>query len=147
VKSNVTLLLGGKMDMPSIDRKGESLEVTGRVRVISDGEFVVQGPMYTGVKMQMGKTVVLDTGSIQFVVIENNHEPFDLGLFRSVGIEPTTKRYLLLKSRIHYRAGFKPIAKNIVECNGVGVTGSDYRQFKFEKIRRPIFPLDLDMEC
>ena len=145
VGSNVTLSLGGKMDMPSIGRKGESLEVSGSVRVISDGEFVVQGPMYTGVKMQMGKTVVLDTGSIQFVIIENNHEPFDLGMFRSVGIEPTTKRYLLLKSRIHYRAGFKPIAKNIVECNGVGVTGSDYSQFKFEKIRRPIFPLDLDM--
>jgi len=58
----------------------------------------------------------------------------------------TTKRYLLLKSRIHYRAGFKPIAKHIVECSGIGVTGSDYSQFKFEKVRRPIFPLDLDME-
>jgi microcystin degradation protein MlrC len=145
VGANITLPLGGKMDMPSIGRTGEPLEVSGSVRVISDGEFIVQGPMYTGVKMHMGKTVVLDTGSIQFVVIENNHEPFDLGMFRSVGIEPTTNRYLLLKSRIHYRAGFKPIAKHIVECSGIGVTGSDYSQFKFEKVRRPIFPLDLDM--
>jgi microcystin degradation protein MlrC len=145
VGSNVTLPLGGKMDMPSIGRKGEPLEVSGNVRLISDGEFIVQGPMYTGVTMHMGKTVVLDTGSIQFVVIENNHEPFDLGMFRGVGIEPTTNRYLLLKSRIHYRAGFKPIAKHIVECSGIGVTGSDYSQFKFEKVRRPIFPLDLDM--
>jgi microcystin degradation protein MlrC len=146
VGANITLPLGGKMDMPSIGRTGEPLEVSGSVRVISDGEFIVQGPMYTGVTMHMGKTVVLDTGSIQFVVIENNHEPFDLGMFRSVGIEPTTKRYLLLKSRIHYRAGFKPIAKSIVECGGIGVTGSDYSQFKFEKVRRPIFPLDLDIE-
>jgi len=146
VGSDVTLPVGGKMDMPSIGRKGEPLEVTGRVRLISDGEFVVKGPMYTGVKMHMGKAVVLDTGSIQFLVLENNHEPFDLGMFRSVGIEPTAKRYLLLKSRIHYRAGFKPIAKNIIECSGIGVTGSEYSQFKFEKIRRPIFPLDSDME-
>ena len=146
VGSSLTLQLGGKMDMPSIGRNGEPLEVTGTVKVISDGEFVVRGPMYTGVKMSMGKTAVLDTGSIQFVVIENNHEPFDLGMFRSVGIEPTTKQYLLLKSRIHYRAGFKPIAKHIVECNGLGVTGSDYSQFRFEKIRRPIFPIDPDME-
>jgi len=146
VGSSLTLQLGGKMDMPSIGRDGEPLEITGTVRVISDGEFVVRGPMYTGVKMNMGKTAVLDTGSVQFVVIENNHEPFDLGMYRSVGIEPTTKQYLLLKSRIHYRAGFKPIAKHIVECNGIGVTGSDYSQFKFEKIRRPIFPLDPDMK-
>jgi microcystin degradation protein MlrC len=76
VGSRLTLQLGGKMDMPSIGRKGEPLEVTGIVKVISDGEFVVQGPMYTGVKMSMGKTAVLDTGSLQFVVIENNHEPF-----------------------------------------------------------------------
>ena len=146
VGSSLTLQLGGKMDMPSIGRNGEPLEVTGTVKVISDGEFVVRGPMYTGVKMSMGKTAALDTGSIQFVVIENNHEPFDLGMFRSVGIEPTTKQYLLLKSRIHYRAGFKPIAKHIVECNGLGVTGSDYSQFRFEKIRRPIFPIDPDVE-
>jgi microcystin degradation protein MlrC len=146
VGSRITLLLGGKMDMPSIGRTGEPLKVTGKVRHISDGNFVVQGPMYTGVKMQMGKTVVFDTGSIQFLVIEKNHEPFDLGMFRSVGIDPTTQRYLLLKSRVHYRAGFKPIAKHIIECNGIGVTGSDYSQFKFEKIRRPIFPLDPDLE-
>jgi microcystin degradation protein MlrC len=145
VGSNVTLALGGKMDMPSIGCQGEPLEVSGRVRLISDGDFVVQGPMMTGVTMHMGKTVVLDTGSIQFVIIENNHEPFDLEMFRSVGIEPTAKQYLLLKSRIHYRAGFKPIAKHIVECSGIGVTGSNYSQFKFEKVRRPIYPLDLDM--
>jgi len=145
VGSNVTLALGGKMDMPSIGRQGEPLEVTGRVRLISDGDFIVRGPMYTGVTMHMGKTVVLDTGSIQMVIIENNHEPFDLEMFRSVGIEPTARQYLLLKSRIHYRAGFKPIAKHIVECSGVGVTGSDYSQFKFEKVRRPIYPLDADM--
>ena len=145
VGSNVTLPLGGKMDMPSIGHKGEPLEVSGKVKLISDGEFVVQGPMYTGVTMHMGKTVVLDTGSIQLVVIENNHEPFDLEMFRSLGIEPTTKRYLLLKSRIHYRAGFKPIAKQIVECSGIGVTSSDYSLFEFEKIRRPIFPLNPHM--
>ncbi|MBW2154239.1 MAG: M81 family metallopeptidase [Deltaproteobacteria bacterium] len=144
--STVTLALGGKMDMPSIGKKGEPLEISGRIRVISDGEFVARGPMYTGVTMHMGKTAVLDAGSIQFVVIENNHEPFDLGMFRSVGIELTAKKYLLLKSRIHYRAGFQPIARHIIECNGVGVTSSDYNQFNFKKVRRPIFPLDPAMK-
>lgn len=134
--------IGGKVDMPSIEKRGAPLEVTGSVRVISDGDFVVRGPMYTGVQMHMGKSVVFDTGKVQLLVIENNHEPFDLGMFRSVGIEPTVKRYLMLKSRLHYRAGFLPIAKQIVECNGTGVTSSDYSQFKFLKVRRPIFPLD-----
>ena len=38
---------------------------------------------------------------------------------------------------------FKRAPAVIIECSGVGVTGSDYSQFKFEKVRRPIFPLDL----
>lgn len=146
VGNRVTIPLGGKMDMPSIGLIGEPLQVTGTIRAISDGQFIPQGSMYTGVEQNMGRTAVLDTGSMQIVVIERGHEPFDLGVFRSVGIEPTTKRYLLLKSRLHYRAGFLPIAKHIVECNGVGVTGSDYRQFRFRKIRRPIYPLDLEAD-
>jgi len=144
VGARVTLPLGGKVAMPAIRRDGEPLEVSGIVRLISDGEFTIRGPMYTGVRAHMGRSVVLDTGKVEIVVIERNHEPFDLGVFRSLGIEPTAKRYLLLKSRIHYRAGFLPIAKHIVECDGVGVTSSDYSLFPFKKVRRPIYPLDLD---
>lgn len=144
VGAQVTIKLGGKVDMPSIKHKGEPLKVTGVVRVISDGEFTIQGPMYTGVRIFMGRTVVLDSDKVQIVIIERNHEPFDLGVFRSVGIEPTTKRYLMLKSRLHYRAGFLPIARHVVECDGVGVTTSDYNQFRFEKVRRPIYPLDFN---
>ena len=145
VGAEITIPLGGKVDMPSIGRQGEPLEVTGVVKTISDGQFVVTGPMYTGLTMYMGRSVLLDTGKVQIVVIERHHEPFDLGLFRSLGVEPTSKRYLLLKSRLHYRAGFLPIAKQIIECAGTGVTSSDYSLFKFQKIRRPIYPLDADM--
>ena len=142
----LTLNLGGKMDMPAIGRKGEPLRVSGTVRTITDGEFIIRGPMYTGVKASMGRSAVLDTGNVQIVVIERQHEPFDLGVFRSVGIEPTMKRYLLLKSRLHYRAAFAPIARHIIECEGVGVTSSDYSQFRFTRLRRPIYPLDRPIE-
>ena len=71
---------------------------------------------------------------------------FDLGAFRSVGIEPTQKRYLILKSRIHYRAGFKPIARAVVECDGVGVTSSDYSLFRFRKLNRATYPLVPDAQ-
>ena len=100
--------------------------------------------MATGTTINMGRTVVLDTGKVEIVVCEGHTEPFDLGSFRSVGIEPTDRRYVMLKSRVHYRAGFAPIAKHIVECDGVGVTSSDMSLFKFEKVRRPIYPLDAD---
>jgi len=146
VGAEVTLALGGKVDMPTIGRAGAPLTLTGRVRAITDGEFTVTGPMATGVRMRMGRAAVLDTGTVQIVVVENHHEPFDLGCFRSVGIEPTAKRYLVLKSRIHYRAGFQPIARAVVECDGEGVTSSDYGLFRFRKLNRPTYPLAPDAE-
>ncbi|MGH6718310.1 MAG: M81 family metallopeptidase [Alphaproteobacteria bacterium] len=144
IGNEVNLKLGGKVAMPAIGRQGESIAVKGRVRAVTDGRFKVRGPMATGTVVNMGRTAVLDTGKIEIVVCERNTEPFDLGSFRSVGIEPTERRYLMLKSRVHYRAGFGPIARHIVECDGVGVTSSDMSLFKFEKVRRPIYPLDAD---
>jgi len=76
------------------------------------------------------------------VVVSRNNEPWDPGCFRSVGIEPTHMRYLILKSRIHYRAGFDEISVRDIPCNGVGVTSSDNSLFSFENVRRPIYPLD-----
>jgi microcystin degradation protein MlrC len=142
VGASVTLKLGGKTDMPSIGLKGAPLEVTGRVRTISDGEWVVRGPMYTGITVRMGPTAVLDTGKVQIVVTSRHHEPWDQGVFTSVGIDPKTKRYLLLKSRIHYRAGFAPIGKATITCDGEGVTTSDNSILDFAAVRRPIYPLD-----
>jgi len=49
----------------------------------------------------------------------------------------------MLKSRIHWRAGLGKLAKAVVECAGAGVCTSDYGQLKFERVRRPIYPLDL----
>ena len=147
VGSNVTLKLGGKWDSPSINHQGQPLEVRGVVRAITDGEFTVTGPMSTGVRMHLGRTAVLDDSKIQFIVTERRQEPIDLGIFRSVGIEPSRKKYLMLKSRIHYRAAFEPIARHIVECAGMGVASSDYSIFNFKKVRRPIYPLDKEIDA
>lgn len=142
VGRTVTLSLGGKTDMPSISEPGRPLEITGKVKTLTDGEWIVRGPMYTGVKVAMGPSAVLDTGKMQIVVVSNHHEPWDLGVFTSVGIRPESKRYLLLKSRIHYRAGFAGLARHTLTLDGVGVTTSDNRLLDYKQVRRPIYPLD-----
>ena len=142
VGATVTLPLGGRSDVPSLGLKGEPLEVTGKVRHLSDGEFIVRGPMATGRKMRMGPTAVLDTGQMEIVIISRHTEPWDAGVFTSVGIDPGAKRYLLLKSRVHWRAGFGPLARQTVPSDGLGATSSDYGLFEFRHLRRPIYPLD-----
>ena len=118
--ASVTLPLGGKIDMPQINLKGQPLTITGKVTRITEGEFVVTGPMATGTRVRMGRTAVLDTGTMQIVVSERRSEPSDLGVFTHCGIDPRRKRYVLIKSRQHFRAGFEPIARHIVMCDGDG---------------------------
>ena len=142
IGNNVNLQLGGKTDMPAIGLAGRPLPLAGRVRNLTDGEIVFSGPMYTGLKSHLGRTAVLDTGRAQIVVTERHHEPFDLVVFRHCGIEPAKKKFIMLKSRIHYRAGFKPIAAHIVECAGAGVTNADLSVYRYRKLARPIYPLD-----
>ena len=142
IGAEVTLSLGGKTDMPSIGLTGRPIEVTGTVKTLTDGRWVVRGPMYTGVNVSMGHSAVLDTGRVEIVITSRHHEPWDIGVFTSVGIQPQHKRYLLLKSRIHYRAGFGDLGKQTITLDGEGVTTSDNSILEFRKVRRPIYPLD-----
>jgi microcystin degradation protein MlrC len=145
VGADVTLDLGGKVEMPSMGLPARPLRISGRVRAITDGEFTVTGPMATGSVIRMGRTAVLDTGRMQIVVSEQRCEPYDLGVFTHCGIDPTRKRYVLIKSRQHFRAGFEPIARHIVMCDGDGCTASDLALFDYKHIRRPLYPFDPDM--
>ena len=143
VGEQVTLSLGGKLDMPSIGLKGQPRVVSGRVKLICDGRYRNRGPMARGEQNDMGPTAVLDTGKVEIVVISNHVEPHDMEAFVAVGIDPSTKRYVMLKSRVHWRAGLRALAGAVVECAGMGVCTSDYALLNFQRLRRPMYPLDM----
>jgi microcystin degradation protein MlrC len=118
------------------------LRLTGRVRSINDGRFTVQGPVFTGMQVNLGRTVVFDTGPLVVVVSEDRVEALDPQQFRLFGLEPTRFRYIILKSKVQYRPAFMPLAKAAIDCNGAGVASLDLESFEWRKLRRPTFPLD-----
>jgi microcystin degradation protein MlrC len=142
IGATLTLSIGGKQKMPMCPEPSEPLQVTGKVKTIFDGKYRAKGPMAAGTQQDMGHAVVLDTGHVEIVLFSRHVEPFDVNTLLAVGIDPMQKRYVMLKSRIHWRAGMSHLAKAVVECAGVGVCTSDYGQHKFERLRRPIYPLD-----
>jgi len=142
IGATLTLSIGGKQKMPMCPEPSEPLQVTGRVKTIVDGKYRAKGPMAAGTQQDMGHAVVLDTGQVEIVLFSRHVEPFDVNTLLSVGIDTMHKRYVMLKSRIHWRAGMSHLAKAVVECAGVGVCTSDYGQHHFERLRRPIYPLD-----
>jgi microcystin degradation protein MlrC len=145
VGARVTVALGNKAGWSSLGKTHTPYKLSGVIKAISDGRFVVTGPIFTGALADMGQTVVLDTGTAQIVITTERIEPYDLGVFSSCGVTLADKTYILLKSRIYCRPVFVPMSKGLVECDSDegGPTSSNYAWFDFKHVRRPIYPFDL----
>src|SRR3954453_13675689 len=143
IGAQITLRIGGKRKMPVTRHNSPPLKITGTVKPISSGRFRNKGPMGRGVMMDTGPSVVIDNGRVEIALISKHVEPSDLNCLLSLGIDPMQKRYVMLKSRVHWRAGLGAVARAVIDCAGVGVCTSDYGELTFEKVRRPIYPLDL----
>jgi microcystin degradation protein MlrC len=144
--NTVQLKLGAKVDR----FHGEPLDVTARVARITDGAFVHKGPMGTGTTHKLGPTAVLEIesqggGTVQVVTTTYRYQPTDLEVLRSQGIEPTRKQIIVVKSWVHYRAAFTPVAKQIIEVDTPGLTSPHLDRYDYQKLPRPIYPLDPDM--
>ena len=97
--------------------------------------------MYRGVRNDTGLTVVIDTGSVEIVVVSRHQEPFDVNCLLSAGIDPLQKRYgpqepgplargLLRHGHRHHRMHRR-------RRDHLGL-----RPLEFKRVRRPIYPLD-----
>ena len=140
VGARVTLDVGGKVD----DRHGAPIRVTGTVRTLSDGRFIHRGPMMNGLPGRLGPTAVLDVDDVKVILITYRWQTLDPEMIRFVGIDPLREKILVVKSTIHYRAAFEPIAKEIIEVDAPGLSSSNLARFSYRRVRRPIFPLDPD---
>ena len=138
VGKKVTMEIGGKFDTVN----SRSLEVTGVVKLISDGRYIYKGPLFTGVEANMGKTVVFKIGGIEVVLTENPVMAFDPELLRSNGIEPADKKIVVLKDGLHFRASYEPMAKAIFYIDTPGFSSVNFAKLCFKHIPRPMFPLD-----
>ncbi|MEZ5853125.1 MAG: M81 family metallopeptidase [Hyphomicrobiaceae bacterium] len=141
VGATLTLDIGGKTD----PRLATPLRLTGTVTHVSDGRFTIEGPMMRGMKIDMGTTAAFKVGGVEIVLASRRFQNYDLGFFTVAGIDPARRAVLAVKSMQHFRAAYAPIAGDIVVVDeGDGITSHDILKLSFEKVRRPIFPLDLD---
>ena len=133
----VSLSLGGRSG-----ENGDPLDVTGRVRLLSDGTYRNYGPMSTGLEVSFGRTALLEIDGIDVLVGSHRQQPYDPEAFRSQGITPERERVLVLKSTVHYRAAFEPLVGAIREVATPGLCSPDLSAFDYEHVPRPIYPLD-----
>jgi microcystin degradation protein MlrC len=138
VGNRVELDVGGKTDT----QHGTPVTLTGYVKTLSDGRFILKGPMGRGTLGNMGTTAVIQVGGIEIILTERRIQPYDAEVLRSVGIEPQTRKLIALKSAVHFRADYTPIAHQILDADTPGVHSPNLFNYDYQKLRRPIYPLD-----
>ena len=137
--NTVRLKLGGKID-PAMG--GGPLDLEAHVVAITDGRFRAFGPMGGGAWRTYGLSALLRVGDVEIIVITNNGQATDLAQFTSLGVDPTRKSTLIVKSMQHFRAAFEPIAREVIEVDTGALSTRNFRSRPYTRVRRPIFPLD-----
>jgi microcystin degradation protein MlrC len=142
VGAHVRLMVGGKTDR----LHGDPVEVEGVVRLLCDGHWIHEGPENAGVPAEMGPTAVLRCGGVNLVLTWRKSMPGDQQQLKAVGIDPLRQHIIVVKAAVRWKGGYGPIARHAVYADTPGLGSVDLRRFPYRHIRRPIFPLDPDME-
>lgn len=127
--SAVRLSLGGKSD-------GVPFVTEARVLRLTDGRFTLTGPMSRGNGAALGPTALVEvTGGVRVVVVSRKMQAYDQAILRHVGVEPAEVPILALKSSVHFRADFGPIAREIIVAAAPGPVVADPATLPFRHVR------------
>jgi microcystin degradation protein MlrC len=135
VGREVNLTVGAKTD----DLHGRPVEVKGRVKLLSDGTYA--DPRQRTIT-RMGTTAVIGIGATDLILTEHMALQAELAPFLSVGIDPSKKKIVAVKSAHAFRHHYEKIAKLILEVDTPGITSPNLSRFTYRRVRRPIYPLD-----
>jgi len=105
-----------------------------RVHRLGDGRFTGTGPFYRGGRFELGPMALLSVGNVRIVVASRKQQAADQAMFRHVGAEPADASVLLLKSSVHFRADFGPIAGRVILVEAPGPNPADPARLPFTRL-------------
>jgi microcystin degradation protein MlrC len=116
-----------------------------KVERLNDGNMTCQGPMMKGWPLALGPVALLSSGEVKVAVSSRKVQAMDQEPFRHLGIEPRAERIVALKSSVHFRADFEPIADSVLVVESPGAMVADPVKLPFRRLRpglrmRPLGP-------
>lgn len=96
-----------------------------RVEALSDGHFTFTGEMYAGCTAETGPTarlrVIDGTAGVQIVVSSVRCQCLDQAVFTHIGLVPADHQIVAVKSTVHFRADFEPVASAVLNACAPGL--------------------------
>jgi microcystin degradation protein MlrC len=111
--------------------------VVGRFRVerLGDGNFTCTGPFYKGARMTLGPMAALRKDDVTVVVASRKVQAADQEMFRHLLIDPSEMKIVGLKSSVHFRAHFGPIAEKVLIVAAPGPMAANPETLPWRKLR------------
>jgi len=129
--AEISLGIGAWSGLPGV----VPFKATFTVDRLGDGSFTATGPFYRGNRMQLGPMALLKIGGISIVVTSRKQQAADQAMLRHLGLEPERQKILALKSSVHFRADFQPLAGEILIVAAPGANPVDHRALAYRHLR------------
>ncbi len=126
----------------------EPWSAPARVVALTDGNCVGRRGIYAGMKLELGPCAALRVGGVTVVVISHRVQCADPIFFEMMGLDIGRARSVVVKSRGHFRGGFDEFfgPDQIVEVDLPGLTSPVLSRFDWQRLPRPVIPLDDNAE-
>lgn len=127
--------------------KISDLEIEAELISVSDGKFELEDKQshlasIAGSHIEMGDCAVIKSSGVFILLTSRKTPPMDLGQLRSQGLFPEKLAVIGVKAAVAHRRAYDPISKHSFTVSTPGPCSSDLKSFGFQKVRRPIYPLD-----
>jgi len=130
--------LGGKSGLPDMG----PYHARCKVLALSDGNFAFSGAMYAGATAHIGPTALLqivdDEATVSVIVGSKRCQCLDRAILTHIGINPEEKKIVAVKSTVHFRDDFEPIADLILHAQSPGVNYCSLESVPYQNLRATV---------
>ncbi|MBI4923288.1 MAG: M81 family metallopeptidase [Devosia nanyangense] len=138
VGAQVTLKVGHKRSPAD----GQPIQIQGLVRSIHAGDYIMHDKGAEGMVIDQGLTVVLAIGDMRLVLRSRPGFEWDRSIYSAFGLDIQDAALVFVKSPSHFRTGFEPYATRLLIADTPGPTCPNMRRLRFERVTRPLYPID-----
>jgi len=131
--ANLDIRIGGKTGPYS----GSLLDVHAHVsKVVKNATQT-----FAGTTIGIGDAVALRANGIDIIINSVRTQIFGVDCLTNMGIDPTQKQIIVVKSSQHFYDSFAPIACDVIRCATPGVLSPDFANIPYKHIDRNKWPL------
>jgi len=129
--ATIDIALGGRNGPEGVT----PLKASFKVAKLGSGKLRTTGPVSGGREADLGPMALLSLGGVSVTVTSKRMQAHDQAPFRHLGVEPAAQKILALKSSVHFRADFQPIAAEVLVVAAPGVHLADTTAYPYRKLR------------